>query len=267
MSCLYFHGNSSHSQMLGCVLQTATKTIVFDGGTWGDSEYLAQFIKDVAHSYVDGWFFTHPHHDHLAAFSEIRKNHPAIMINHVYSHFPPLAMLKEYGFRTEKEEQLWIDFENIEEEQRTKLHTGEVYRFDDVSVSVLRVFNPNITSNFVNNSSAVFRIDGPNKSVLLLGDLGIEGGNEVKNTVSVEELYADYTQLSHHGQNGVDFSFYQHICPKACLWAAPEWLYNNDLGKGFDTGPFNTVRTREWMDALGATEHIVSKDGTTRIPI
>ena len=87
------------------------------------------------------------------------------------------------------------------------------------------------------------------------------------NSVSPESLCADYTQLSHHGQNGADQVFYNFIRPKACLWAAPEWLYNNDQGQGFDTGPFETVRTREWMEALGATEHIVQKDGTTLISL
>ena len=264
---LYFLGNSTHSQMMGCVVNTKGKTIVFDGGTWGDAEALVKFIRENAHSHIDGWFFTHPHHDHLGAFSRIRKEHPEIVIDQIYSCFPTFEMLQEYGYRTEEERQMWADFEKIPAERYTKIQAGDVYIFDEVLICVMRVFNPKIKTNFINNSSAVYRIDGPNKRVLLLGDLGIEGGHEVIDTIPVEELCADYTQLSHHGQNGVDFSFYERIRPKACLWAAPEWLYNNDFGKGYDTGPFNTVRTREWMEILGATEHIVQKDGTARIPL
>ena len=265
MSYLYFLGNSTNSQMLGCIVQTESKTIIFDGGTLGDAEPLADVIKEYTQSHVAGWFFTHPHHDHLGAFSKIQKEHQEITVDRVYSHFPSLEMLQEYGNRTGEEELLWADFEKISATRCTKVQAGEVYKFDDVTISVLRVFNPDIKTNFVNNSSAVYRLDGPNKSVLLLGDLGVEGGSEVMRTIPAEKLYADYTQLAHLGQNGVDYSFYEYIRPKACLWAAPEWLYNNDLGQGFDTGPFNTVRMREWMCALGVMGHIVAKDGTTRI--
>lgn len=263
MAALYFLGNASDCQMMGCVVQTENKTVVFDGGTWADAEPLAQFLKEYAHSHIDGWFFTHPHHDHLAAFLEIRRHYPEINVDQVFSHFPSIEMLQKYGYRTDDEMQLWIDFQR--QDQCTKVQPDDVYVFDDISISVLRVYNPKITFNFANNSSTVYRIDGPTKRVLLLGDLGIEGGNDVMHTVPAKDLYADYTQMAHHGQNGVDFTFYEFIRPQACLWAAPDWLYNNDLGEGFDTGPFATVRTREWMDTLGVVDHIVQKDGTAKI--
>ena len=85
--------------------------------------------------------------------------------------------------------------------------------------------------------------------------------------LSAETLYADYTQLAHHGQSGVSKEFYQYIKPEVCLWATPEWLWNNDKGNGFDTGPWATVETRRWMQELGAKKHIVAKDGTTIINI
>ena len=53
------------------------------------------------------------------------------------------------------------------------------------------------------------------------------------------------TQMAHHGQNGVSREFYEYIKPQRCIWATPEWLWNNDGGKGFDTHKFQTVRTRE----------------------
>lgn len=82
---------------------------------------------------------------------------------------------------------------------------------------------------------------------------------------SAETLYADYTQLSYHGQGGVRKEFYQYIKPNVCLWASPLWLWNNDDGNGFDSGPWTTVKTRCWMQKLEVTEHIIEKDGTTKI--
>ena len=82
-----------------------------------------------------------------------------------------------------------------------------------------------------------------------------------KENMILELLQADYTQMSHHGQWGVSKAFYDYIHPRRCIWPSPDWLWDNDLGEGFDTGPFQTVRTRQWMADLGVTEHFVEKDG------
>ena len=146
-----------------------------------------------------------------------------------------------------------------------KVSVGEVFSFEDVSVRVLRVFNPEITDGFVNNSSVVYRIESPTASILLLGDLDSSAENELMENCPLPLLQADYTQMSHHGQWGVSKSFYEYIHPKRCIWPAPDWLWDNDTGDGFDTGPFQTVRPREWMEELGVTEHFVEKDGIQAI--
>ena len=145
--------------------------------------------------------------------------------------------------------------------QTYNLLEGDHFEFDDVRIRVLRVFNPDIKDNCINNSSAVYRIDGPRRSILILGDLGVEGGNELMNKYSLDMLHTDYTQMAHHGQNGVSKEFYEYIKPQRCIWAAPEWLWDNNRRNGFDTDIYQTVRTREWVAELGAVEHIVEKDG------
>ena len=271
MAQLYFLGNSTRIQMFGCVIKTATKAFVIDGGTAGDYVQLSELIKEKANCHIDGWFFTHPHHDHIGAFIQMCKSSPEIVIDKVLCDFPCIDMLKEYGSRTETEIELWQEFEALMDTRFVnsfhRIKKGEVFEFDEIKVNVLRIFNDKITSNFVNNSSAVYRIDSPDTRVLILGDLGIEAGDEVMRSISAETLYADYTQLAHHGQSGVSKEFYQYIKPKVCLWASPDWLWNNDKGKGFDTGPWRTVETRRWMQELGVKKHIVGKDGTTIINI
>jgi hypothetical protein len=71
--------------------------------------------------------------------------------------------------------------------------------------------------------------------------------------------------MAHHGQFGVSREFYEYIKPRRCIWPSPQWLWDNDAGDGFDTGPWATVRTREWMDELGVKTHIIEKDGTQKI--
>ena len=268
MADYYLLGNTSHTQMLGCVIKTQKKTIVIDGGTYKDSNQLVDFLKKFD-SHVDAWFFTHPHHDHIGCFVEIGKTEPGITVDTVYFHFPDLedGAYASHA-RNETEKMLWQDVKKWNARYRThKVSVEDSFVFDDVKIRVLRVFNPAITNNCINNSSTVYRIEGPRKSILILGDLGIEGGIELMHECPFDRLNTDYTQMAHHGQNGVSRAFYDYIKPKRCIWASPDWLWNNDLGNGFDTGPFQTVRTREWMEALGVSEHFVEKDGIQKLEI
>lgn len=40
--------------------------------------------------------------------------------------------------------------------------------------------------------------------------------------------------MAHHGQNGYDKEFYEKAQFRACLWPTPSWVYNNDVGGGFN---------------------------------
>lgn len=265
MAKFFLLGNASPCQMFGCVVQTENHTVIIDGGTTADGNQLAEFLTKNAVSSVDAWFFTHPHHDHIGCFVDICKNAPQITVEKIYYHFPDLEEVQAHT-RVESERALVAAFfEILSDKESHKLSVNDTFVFDDVSVRVLRVYNPLITNDFINNSSTVFRIDGENGSFLILGDLGIEGGDELMQNCPLPLLKTKYTQMAHHGQDGVSKEFYDYIKPEKCIWASPDWLWNNDAGAGYDTGPWETVRTREWVAALGVTEHIVEKDGIGKI--
>ncbi len=76
-----------------------------------------------------------------------------------------------------------------------------------------------------------------------------------------DKLRADYIQMAHHGQNGVDRRFYEAVAPTGCLWCTPDWLWNNDVGGGFNTHVFQAVTVRGWMDEMGVREHYVMMNG------
>lgn len=265
MSNFTLLGNTTNSQMFGCVITTGKHTIVIDGGTMYDDKQLADFLEQNANSRVDAWFFTHPHHDHIGCFINICKNHPEIKIEKVYHHFPDYETIRPHT-RSETENTLVADFFKLSHgKEMSKLSVNETFVFDNVSILVLRIYNPAITENFINNSSTVYRIDGDQGSFLILGDLGVEGGNELMKNCPKALLQTEYTQMAHHGQNGVSKEFYEYIQPQKCIWPSPKWLWDNDAGDGFDTGPWQTVRTREWVLEIGVTEHIVEKDGMQKI--
>lgn len=266
MTLFYLMGTASDSQMLGCVIQTKNNTLVIDGGTVGDSIQLVNLLNDKANGKVDAWFFTHPHQDHIGAFYYISQ-FTEIDVRKIYYNFPSVEDVVK-NQRSSDEPDMWKNvapiFENKYKDHTHVIEKNEVFTFDDVKVKVLRVYNPQlVNSNFLNESSAVYRIENDRSSFLILGDLGTDGGNEVMQNCTLADLQTDYTQMAHHGQNGVAKDFYYYIKPKKCLWPTPNWLWNNDQdGKGYNTGPWNTLVTRAWMDELGVTEHYVAKDGT-----
>ena len=119
-----------------------------------------------------------------------------------------------------------------------------------------------IKQNEVNNSSVVLRIEAADRSLLILGDLGVEGGDRLLATNPSELIKADYVQMAHHGQNGVGKNVYEAIDPDYCLWPTPDWLWENNAGRGYDTHIWKTIVTRGWMSELGIKWHYIMKDGT-----
>ena len=109
------------------------------------------------------------------------------------------------------------------------------------------------------------KVTDSKKSVLFLGDLGVEGGEKLLKNISGEKLRADYVQMAHHGQNGVSKAFYEVVQPKYCLWPTPRWLWDNDNGGGKGSGPWQTLEVRKWMAELGVEKHYVSADGLYRL--
>ena len=259
MAMFYLMGTAANSQMLGCVIQTKNHTIVVDGGTIGDGPQLVNLLKEKADSKVDAWFFTHPHQDHIGTFYYVSQ-FAEIDVRNIYYNFPTVEEVIK-NQRSPDEPDMW------KQDYAGKTHViqkDDIFTFDDVKVKVLRVYDPNlVNNNFLNESSAVYRIENERSSFLILGDLGTDGGAEVMETCSLADLQAEYTQMSHHGQNGVTKDFYTYIQPQKCLWPTPRWLWdNNQDGKGYNTGPWNTLKTRAWMDELGVTEHYVAMNGT-----
>lgn len=267
MAELYFLKNTTPSQMLGMVFHSQGHIVVIDGGAGGDTDQMINVLHMLCGDsmYVNGWFLTHPHHDHISVFCDIYKNHKDIRIDHVYSHFPPSSFLQQYDNRDDIV--LLKEFEAFGSDNFVTVNTKDVFTFGDITVSVLQVFDPCVTNDATNNSSAVYMIKTAGKKVLIPGDLSVEGGHRLISAYTPEELSADYTQMTHHGQEGMDKETYFYIHPKACLWASPDWLWDNDPGTGFDTGIWQTVRTREWMQELGVKQHYVEKDGIIKIEL
>lgn len=253
------HDNSPR-QMMGYVMKTKNKTIVIDGGLKEDSENLQNQIKECGNK-VDVWFLTHPHMDHVQAFLDVVEN-TDIQIDKVYATFNELDWYKQY--ETPRIEEIENFFEVIEsekiKEKVEQVQLNQKIDIDNVKCEILGIKNPEITTNPINNSSMVIKMQINDKTLLFLGDTGKESGEKLLKNQG-DKLKADIVQMAHHGQSGVDEEVYQKISPQICLWPTPEWLWDNNPGTGYNTGKWTTIETRNWMEKLRVKTNYIEKDG------
>ena len=256
--------NQSHSQMMGYDLKTKNnKVVVIDGGTKEDAQNLKTHILKLGGN-VDMWFITHPHKDHVGAFTEIfSKENIDITVSNIYCSINDISWYEQYEPARKDEIAEFINViqkEGIKEKvKEPKLH--DKIEIDNITCTVLGVKNTEITNNAVNNSSMVIKIETGAKSVLFLGDTGTESSEKLIKSNSKQELKSDIVQMAHHGQNGATKQLYSIINPTICLWPTPEWLWKNDSGNGEDSGPWKTKETIKWMEELQVQKHIIAKDG------
>ncbi|MBR2634838.1 MAG: MBL fold metallo-hydrolase [Clostridia bacterium] len=275
MAFFYLLGSLGSYQSFGAVLLSEDQTVIFDGGLMEEASQILTLLESNGRDRVDAWFFTHPHHDHIGAFFALHNQKKVPPLGRLYAAFPDQETLERcpaHRAHGGVEREMWNALPDVlaqYKDRYTPICRGDAFSFGEVRVRVLRTINPNfdVKRNFINNSSAVLMIEGPKKKILLLGDLGEEGGEELLRMYPPEALRADYTQMAHHGQLGVNRSFYEAVRPACCLWPTPACIWENDGGAGPDTGKWKTLETRKWMEEMGVREHLVAKDGTARIEI
>jgi beta-lactamase superfamily II metal-dependent hydrolase len=233
------------------------KVVVMDGGYKEEANFLRGFLAMLGGE-VEAWFISHPHDDHMEALNEILKDPQDIKIKAIYHsrigdniidlEKPYNDYCRDFYAQLDKNTVPVTDIQQ----------TGVEMTIDGMHIKVLGIANPELTMNPYNNNSMILRVWDKKKSLVFLGDAGIECGNKVLNSQYRDDLNCEYLQVAHHGQRGCDEHFYKTIKFRACLWPTPLWVWNNDIGNGFNTCTLKTIETRNWMDEIGIKEHHVS---------
>lgn len=237
------------------------KVIVMDGGRYPEDCFLRGFIAALGNE-VEAWFVSHPHDDHVGALTKILENPKGMKIKKIYhSRFSESLIDSEKPYNNYVR-RFYTAIDSLQKlgklevvDMRTPGLTG---RIDGLNFKILGVTNEEFRTNPYNNSSTVIRVWDKKKSIVFLGDAGVECGDKLLNSEFAPDLNCDYLQVAHHGQNGCSENFYKTIQFKACLWPTPTWVWTNDFGTGAGTGTLKTAETRRWMDEIGIKEHHVT---------
>lgn len=235
-------------QMCYIIRTDDDKIIVIDGGMPTSFEKVTGYLEQLG-GRVHTWVITHPHIDHIGVLQEV-INRKEVQVDRILHS----KLDDDWSLQYEPRAHSLVSNYNKDINQSgvsvIDVKKGEVYAVGNgVDLKIIGVKNDSITVNAINNSSLVFKIESKSKSVLFLGDLGVEGGNELLRTEPPEALKADYVQMAHHGQAGVGLEFYRAVNPDYALWPTPKWLWENSAqGQGPGTGNFQIPEVREWMD-------------------
>ena len=261
------------TQMNSFIITTADgKVIVIDGGYDQDAENTINYLKnltgqDVPH--VDAWILSHPHMDHISAFLQIMETMPeAVEVDQVWYNFPSLQFITK--------NQPWADpclarfYKDLPlfADRILVVSKGDTMDVGDAHFECLYSPNPELHMNVTNNASLVLKMTLGGKTVMWLGDAGVEEGDRMLACYEgTDKMKADFVQMAHHGQNGVEKRVYEAIAPSACLWNTPKWLWDNDAGRGYNTHGWKTIEVQGWMADLGVQEHYVTMNGNQVIDL
>lgn len=238
------------------------KIVVMDGGVREEESYLRGFIGALGNE-VECWFVSHPHSDHVGALKRILDKPSEIKIHQIcQSTFSDELLSLEPDYENAAAYYKAAQKSGI---KITEAEPGMTFTYGNTHFKILGIKNEEITVNPYNNSCMIIKVWDSEKSILFLGDAGAEQGEKLLNGPYRNELDCDYIQMSHHGQQGVSMDFYRTVKFRACLWPTPTWVYNNDIGQGFNTHILKTIETRNTVEELGIKEQYFSFEGLTKI--
>ena len=261
------------TQMMSYIIECPQgQTVMIDGGNYlpEDGENLHGMLVERG-GRVSEWFITHAHIDHLGSLLYILENYDDIRIDRITMAFPTERWLSVYE---KKDYPYAVALLKVIARLGIPVYTpteGERMAIGGIEIDVLSVPREDEYLGYTstNATSLILKVHFPKRSVLFLSDYNAESEKDYLKSRSIDALRCDICQMAHHGQNGVSEEFYRLIRPKVCLYTAPKWLWENNLYRCDDPetagkGPFTTLQTRQWMDALGVEESYAQTEGDIR---
>ena len=258
-------GDKGNIRSMGYFIRTRNNEVIFvDGGISSDYESLKSYIdKYTVDGKVNHWIITHGHDDHVGAFLRVLSEENNITIENLYYNFLTEDWYKANDARGYESEKAFLDSLSSSKILKHNIcKKGEKYQIDNIEMEIIRVADPKITNgDNGNEASMVFKLTATdvNLSMVFLGDAMTKASPEILE--NKELLKADAVQMAHHGNWGVTKEVYEAIDPTAAFYNATDYLYNNDQGGGFNTGKWDSVKVRGWLDEIGVEKRFLAFEG------
>ena len=257
-------GRQMNSFIITC---ESGKVIAIDGGWREDAEYFLNYLREVTGEEkpkIDAWFLSHSHSDHVNLFFEvIDKYRDAVEMGRIYYNFPSVQFLEKEDKDAAETAREFYEKLPVFADKICIVSGGDVINVGEAEFEILYSPDFELNRNVCNNSSIVFKMTLGGRTAMFTGDCGVEAGEKILRLYKDSGvLKCDICQMANHGQNGCDRPFYEAVAPEICLWCTPQWLWDNDAGKGYNTHCFKTIIVREWMKDLGVKTDYIIKDGT-----
>lgn len=174
--------------------------IVIDGGWTEDAAYVREIINSFGVP-VEAWILTHPHQDHIGAFNALYPDLDEITVNSIYT--VDMASPEEcLAVVSWDSVDAYNDFLALEIPNLQYVYTGDVLEICGLQIEILSAYDENvknISRDYLNDGSMMFKVSGNEDSFLFCADVGINMSDYLLQKHGAEKLSADYLQMGHHG--------------------------------------------------------------------
>lgn len=213
------------------IYNPAKGLIVVDGGWSEDAPYVRQVIETQGGK-VDAWILTHPHQDHIGAFSEIYRDPQGIKIKDIYTAemASPEACKKRASWDSVD---AYNDFLELKVPDLNYVHAGDVLNLCGLEVNIFSAYGDyveELSKDYLNDGSIMFQVEGKKESFLFCADVGKSVSDYLVQKWG-ENLKSDYLQMGHHGFGGPKDDFYRLVQPRMAFFDAPDWMMEDTTGK------------------------------------
>lgn len=221
--------------------------IVVDGGWTDCADYVRNTIKSMG-GHVDAWILTHPHADHVGAFNKIYPNPDGITIDNIYTvdMASPEECLEVASWDSMD---AYYEFLALQVEDLQYVKAGDVLDLCGLEFEILSTYDENVANlsrDYLNDGSVMFKIYGEEESFLFCSDVGVALSDYLLSQYGEEKFASTYLQMGHHGNGGLSDAFYQAVNPKVAFFDAPDWLLKDTTGK------YDTPENVALMEGMGS---------------
>lgn len=239
------HGRNDINLSFYTIYNEAKGLIVVDGGWTEDAASVREVVYELG-GHIDAWIITHPHQDHVGAFNLLYSELEDIQVDKIYT--VDMATPEEcMEVAPWDSVDAYNDFLALNIPDITYLYAGDELEICGLKFEIISAYDENVKNlsrDFLNDGSMIFKVTNQQESMLFCADVGIGMSDFLVNNRG-ESLKADYLQMAHHGYGGLSDQFYQTVNPKIAFFDAPDWLMLDTTGK------YDNPQNAELMKSMG----------------